>query len=385
MVRRREQTEKDEERRLAPWACLARHSRGRVHEEPSQPYRTAFQRDRDRVLHSTAFRRLQYKTQVFVYHEGDHFRSRLTHTLEVSQIARTVARSLGVNEDLSEGIVLAHDLGHTPFGHSGQQVLHRLLKEHGGFEHNRQSLRIVDFLEVRSNRYRGLNLTHETREGLLKHGSEFPRYAHPVPLPELRGWPSAEAQIANLADEIAYHTHDVDDGLRSGLLEWDALSDLPIWRPALERARAEGSDDPQVLRPRVIAELIDMLASDLIEASGARLTAHGIGSAAGIRDAPEPEVAISREMPDAKRELAAFLRENLYRHHRVVRMAAKAERILQDLWNVYTRDPRQLPPQALRGGEGEVPERAIADYLAGMTDRFAMDEHGKLFDPHAHV
>jgi dGTPase len=356
-----------------------------VHEEPPHPYRTVFQRDRDRVLHSTAFRRLQYKTQVFVYHEGDHFRSRLTHTLEVAQIARTVARSLGVNEDLSEGIVLAHDLGHTPFGHSGQQVLHRLLKDHGGFEHNRQSLRIVDFLEVRSNRYRGLNLTHETRGGLLKHGSEFPRYAHPVPLPELRGWPSAEAQIANLADEIAYHTHDVDDGLRSGLLEWDALSDLSIWRPALERARAEDSDDQQVLRPRVIAELIDMLASDLIESSGARLIAHEIGSAAEIRDAPEPMVAFSREMADAKRELAAFLRENLYRHHRVVRMAAKAERILQDLWHVYTGDPRQLPPQVLRDGEGEVPERAIADYLAGMTDRFAMDEHGKLFDPHAHV
>ena len=385
MVRLRERIEKDEERQLAPWACLSRESLGRVHDEAPHPYRTAFQRDRDRILHSTAFRRLQYKTQVFVYHEGDHFRSRLTHTLEVAQIARTIARALGVNEDLTEAIVLAHDLGHTPFGHSGQQVLHRLLKNDDGFEHNRQSLRIVDFLEVRSNRYRGLNLTYETRAGLLKHGSEFPRYAHPVALPELRTQPSVEAQIANLADEIAYHNHDIDDGLRSGLLEWDALSDLGIWLRALERARAEGGGEPKALRPRVIVALIDMLASDLIQSSSERLDAHGISSAIGVRDATEPMVAFSPPMAEATRELASFLRKNLYRHHRVVRMAAKAERILQDLWSVYTRDPRQLPPQVLRDREGETHKRAIADYLAGMTDRFAMDEHRKLFDPHAPV
>lgn len=385
MVRLRERIEKDEERQLAPWACLSRDSLGRVHDEAPHPYRTAFQRDRDRILHSTAFRRLQYKTQVFVYHEGDHFRSRLTHTLEVAQIARTIARALGVNEDLTEAIVLAHDLGHTPFGHSGQQVLHRLLKDHDGFEHNRQSLRIVDFLEVRSTRYRGLNLTYETRAGLLKHGSEFPRYTHPVALPELRTQPSAEAQIANLADEIAYHNHDIDDGLRSGLLEWDALSDLGIWLRALERAQAEGGDEPEALRPRVIVALIDMLASDLIQSSSEQLEAHGITSAVGVRDATAPMVAFSSPMAEATRELASFLRKNLYRHHRVVRMAAKAERILQDLWSVYTRDPRQLPPQVLRDREGETHERAIADYLAGMTDRFAMDEHRKLFDPHAPV
>ncbi len=385
MIRQREQIEKDEERRLAPWACLSRDSRGRVHDEPPHAYRTAFQRDRDRVLHSTAFRRLQYKTQVFVYHEGDHFRSRLTHTLEVSQIARTIARALGVNEDLTEAIVLAHDLGHPPFGHSGQQALHRLVSEHGGFEHNRQSLRIIDFLEVRSNRYRGLNLTYETRAGLLKHGSRFPRYDHPLPLPELRTWPSVEAQIANLADEIAYHNHDIDDGLRSGLLAWDALTEVTLWRRALERERADGNDASEALRPRVIVALIDMLASDLIETSAARLTSHAIGSSIEVQEAPEPMVAFSSEIGAATRELASFLHENLYRHHLVVRMAAKAERILQDLWTVYTTDPRQLPPQVLRERQAGVPERAVADYLAGMTDRFAMDEHRKLFDPHAHV
>ena len=385
MVRQREQIEKDEERRLAPWACLSRDSLGRLHDEPPHSYRTAFQRDRDRVLHSTAFRRLQYKTQVFVYHEGDHYRSRLTHTLEVAQIARTIARALGVNEDLTEAIVLAHDLGHTPFGHSGQQALQRLLSEQGGFEHNRQSLRIVDFLERRSNRYRGLNLTYETRAGLLKHGSQFPRYAHPLPLPDLRTWPSVEAQIANLADEIAYHNHDIDDGLRSSLLEWDALSDLLLWRRALDHVRKLGDDEPPGVRPRVIVTLIDMLASDLIETSAARLRSHAIGSTLEVQEAPEPMVTFSPETREATDELAQFLHENLYRHHLVVRMAAKAERILQDLWTAYTQDPRQLPPQVLREGQAEGHERAIADYLAGMTDRFAMDEHRKLFDPHAHV
>ena len=386
MVRQREQIEKDEERRLAPWACLSRDSLGRVYDEPPHSYRTAFQRDRDRVLHSTAFRRLQYKTQVFVYHEGDHFRSRLTHTLEVAQIARTIARALGVNEDLTEAIVLAHDLGHTPFGHSGQQALHRLLSEQGGFEHNRQSLRIIDFLELRSNRYRGLNLTYETRAGLLKHGSQFPHYAHPLPLPELRTWPSVEAQIANLADEIAYHNHDIDDGLRSGLLDWEALSAVALWRRAFEHVRRRGDAESRGLRPRVIVALIDMLASDLIETSDARLSSHTIGSTLEVQEAAEPMVAFSPEVREATDELARFLHEKLYRNHRVVRMAAKAERILQDLWTAYTQDPRQLPPQVLRDRQdAEVPERAIADYLAGMTDRFAMDEHRKLFDPHAHV
>ena len=369
-MRPRELLEKWEERGLAPWGSRASQSLGRMQVEPEHAYRTAFQRDRDRVIHSGAFRRLQYKTQVFVYHEGDHFRNRLTHTIEVSQIARTVARALGANEDLTEAIVLAHDLGHTPFGHSGQRALHSLLREHGGFEHNRQSLRIVDLLERRSPSYRGLNLSHETRAGVLKHGSEFPRYAHPL-----------EAQISDVPDAIAYDNHDVDDGLRSGLLELEALLEVPIWREVWERAGGE----PRVRRARAIALLIDALATDLIEASARRLEEGGFASAAEVQAAEAPVVGFSEQTKLQMRALGSFLRENLYQHPQVLRMAAKGERILGDLWNAYTEDPRLLPASALQPAADEPPERAIADYLAGMTDRFAMDEHRKLFDPHAHV
>ncbi|MGH7292896.1 MAG: dGTP triphosphohydrolase, partial [Myxococcota bacterium] len=247
-LRTRVEIEEHEAANLAPYAVRARDSRGRVAPEPEHRYRTVFQRDRDRVLHARAFRRLQYKTQVFPYHEGDHFRNRLTHTLEVAQIARTVARALGANEDLVEATVLAHDIGHPPFGHAGERVLHGLMKAHGGFEHNRQSLRIVDWLEDRSERYPGLNLTAETRAGILKHGSDFPRYAHPVPLPDLGKGPTIEAQIANLSDEIAYHTHDLDDGLRADLLDWDALAELALWRRATAVLRAEGTADARTLR-----------------------------------------------------------------------------------------------------------------------------------------
>jgi dGTPase len=378
-VRWRDEIEKVEEQRLAPWASRARASRGRIYREPEHPYRTAFQRDRDRILHSTAFRRLQYKTQVFIYHEGDHFRNRLTHTLEGAQIARTVARALGCNEDLTEAIVLAHDMGHTPFGHSGERVLHRLLEPQGGFEHNRQSLRLVDWLEHRSGRYRGLNLTEETRAGILKHGAEYPRYSHPVAVPELGDSPGPEAQIANLADDIAYHNHDIDDGLRSGLLAPDDLRELSLWCRAQERA---GSDAEP---PRVISSLIDLLATDLCEESSERLEKSGVTSCEGVRASGARLISFSVEMAAAKAELAEFLMERLYRHQQVVRMGAKAERILGDLWTAYQGDPRLLPPHALEQPEGEPRERAIADYLAGMTDRFAMDEHRKLFDPHAHV
>ncbi len=381
-MRPRELLEKWEERGLAPWGSRASQSLGRMQAEPEHAYRTAFQRDRDRVIHSGAFRRLQYKTQVFVYHEGDHFRNRLTHTMEVSQIARTVARALGANEDLTEAIVLAHDLGHTPFGHSGQRALHSLLRDHGGFEHNRQSLRIVDLLERRSPSYRGLNLSHETRAGVLKHGSEFPRYSHPVALPELGRCPSLEAQISDVSDEIAYDNHDVDDGLRSGLLELEVLLEVPIWLEAWERA-PEGH--PRVRRARAIALLIDALATDLIETSARRLEEGGFASAAEVQAAEAEVVGFSEQTKLQMCELASFLRENLYQHPQVLRMAAKGERILRDLWSAYTEDPRLLPGSALQPAGDEPPERAIADYLAGMTDRFAMDEHRKLFDPHAHV
>ena len=381
-MRPRELLEKGEDSALAPWGARASRSRGRLYAEPEHPYRTAFQRDRDRVIHAGAFRRLQYKTQVFVYHEGDHFRNRLTHTVEVSQIARTVARALGANEDLTESIALAHDLGHTPFGHSGQRALHRLMREHGGFEHNRQSLRIVDVLERRSPHYRGLNLTHETRGGVLKHGGDFPRYAHPVPLPELGRAPALEAQIADVADEIAYDNHDVDDGLRSGFLDLEALLDVPIWREAWERA---GEGDARVRRARAIASLIDALATDLIESTARRLEEAGFASPAEVEAADTPVVCFSEPTGVRIRELARFLSENLYQHPQVLRMAAKGERILRELWDAYTQDARLLPGGALHPAGDEPRERAVADYLAGMTDRFAMDEHRKLFDPHAHV
>ncbi len=383
-MRLRAELEKAEDRALAPWGTRAAASRGRLHPEPEHPYRTAFQRDRDRVVHATAFRRLQYKTQVFVYHEGDHFRNRLTHTLEGAQIARTAARALGANEDLVEAIVLAHDLGHTPFGHSGERALHGLLSAHGGFEHNRQSLRILDLLETRAAGRRGLNLVEETRAGVLKHGAEFPRYPHPVPLPALGPQPGLEAQVADVADEIAYHNHDIDDGLRSGLLERDALAEVPLWREAWERA-SEAAGDERGRRRRAIVALIDRLTTDLVESSWQRLHDARIASPEEVRTHAERCVAFSPELAAGTRELARFLREHLYQNPQVLRMAAKAERILRELWEAYTGDPRLLPADVVASASTEPRERVIADYLAGMTDRFAMDEHRKLFDPHAHV
>ena len=384
-MRTRAELEKHEAESLAPYALRARDSRGRIEPEPPHAYRTAFQRDRDRVLHARAFRRLQYKTQVFPYSEGDHFRNRLTHTLEVAQIARTVARALGANEDLVEAIVLSHDLGHPPFGHAGEHVLNQLLRPQGGFEHNRQSLRIVDWLEDRSERYPGLNLSHETRAGILKHGSDFPRYSHPVPLPDLGAGPSIEGQIANACDEIAYHTHDLDDGLRADILEWGSLGELPLFRRALAAANTHAGGNARSARPRLTVALIDLLATDLIEASARRLEQHHPVSPDAAAALPEPAVDFSPEIAAEKRELARFLLDRFYRHHRVLRMAAKAERILGDLWRAYAADPRQLPPHVLERAQGEPEERAIADYVAGMTDRFAMDEHDRLFDPHTHV
>jgi dGTPase len=383
-VRTREALEKAEDANLAPWAQRAARSRGRLHPDPPHAYRTGFQRDRDRVTHSRAFRRLQYKTQVLPYHEGDHFRNRLTHTLEGAQVARSVARALGANEDLTEAIALAHDLGHPPFGHAGEKVLHELMAEHGGFEHNRQSLRTVDHLEVRTRAYRGLNLTHETRAAILKHGTSHPRYGHPVPLPQLGRSPSAEAQIANQCDAIAYHTHDIDDGLRAGLLVWEELFELGLLRRVADATPLIRPRGDAEQRPRLGIALIDVMATDLASASWERLAASGVASAEDVL-ASEPLIAFSAGLEAQRREVAAFLQERFYRHPLVVRMAAKAERILRDLWRAYLSDPRQLPPHALETAAGEPPARAIADYVAGMTDRFAMDEHRKLFDPHQHV
>ncbi len=380
-MRNREDIEKSEEERLAPWASRSRLSLGRLYPEPEHEYRTAYQRDRDRVLHATAFRRLQYKTQVFIYHEGDHFRNRLTHTLEVAQVARTVARVLGLNEDLTEAIVLAHDLGHPPFGHLGQTEMHTLLGEFGGFEHNRQSLRIVDLLERPSTQYVGLNLTMETRSGILKHGSAFPRYPHPVPFPEMGTSPSAEAQLANLADEIAYNSHDVDDGLRSGLIEHEALMEVPIWREVCTKVQRDWgttATDGNAFRRRAVGLLINELSSDLIRNADERLSSAGIASAQQVRESKDHVIAFSSDMQQAKAELAAFLRANLYLHPQVLQIATEAGRVLSDLWNLYRDQPELLSAAAREGLAGEPNERALADYLAGMTDRFAMDEHRRL-------
>ncbi len=377
----REQLEHREDRALAPWAMRARDSRGRLGSEPEHAYRTCFQRDRDRVLHSTAFRRLQYKTQVFIHHEGDHFRNRLTHTLEVAQIGRTIARVLGANEDLTEAIVLAHDLGHTPFGHAGERAMHPLLEAFGGFEHNRQSLRIVDWLELRTPEYRGLNLTHETRAGILKHGRAYPRHSHPVEMPSLGASPTAEAQIANWADSIAYGAHDIDDGLRSGLLEPEQLEELELWRRARERA---GLSRPlaAVGWRKVIVRLIDGLVGDLVEATARRLEKHAPTSADALCTLPEPVVGLSDEARELTRAQTHMLHECVYRHPQVLRMALKGERILRELWEAYSSQPRLLPRHVLAAASDEPPERAMADYLAGMTDRFAMDEHRRIYDPH---
>jgi len=382
-LRTREDYEKEELERLAPYAAKSAESLGRVVLEAPHPHRTAFQRDRDRVVHSRAFRRLEYKTQVFVYHEGDHYRTRLTHSLEGAQIARTIARALRLNEDLAEAIVLAHDLGHTPFGHAGERALHRLLKDAGGFDHNRQSLRVVDLLEERYPGFRGLNLTQEAREGILKHGAPW---EHPVPLPPKTPERSLEAQLADLADEIAYTNHDLDDGLRSGLLTLEMLETCELWahtRRSVEQRATAASE--RVVRAQIIVELINRIVTDVVEESAARLGERGARSIDEIRAAATPLIRPSKAIAEATRDLKRFLFENLYHHPRVLRMNRKAERILGDLYRVYRDDPRQLPRHVTRRFAADGEARVIADYIAGMTDRFALAEHKKLLDPHEPV
>jgi len=380
-IRLREAYEQEELERLAPYAVKSVRSRGRVVPEDEHPYRTAFQRDRDRVIHARAFRRLEYKTQVFVYHEGDHYRNRLTHTLEAAQIARTLARALRLNEDLAEAIVLAHDLGHTPFGHAGERVLDDLLQDAGGFDHNRQSLRVVDLLEERHPGYRGLNLTSETREGILKHGAAWP---HPVSLPPQTSSHALEAQLGDLADEIAYTNHDLDDGLRAGLLKPGGLDRLDLWREA--RAAVAGRVDgaPEgVVRAQTIVALLDGLATNLLQATAARLEAARVASVDEVRALAEPLVGFSEASRAGFYELKHYLFDHFYMHPRVLRRSGRAERILGDLFRAYRSDPRQLPEHVCARFEIDGESRAIADYIAGMTDRFALAEHARRRRSHA--
>ena len=350
-----------------------------MYPEDEPEYRTAFQRDRDRILHTTAFRRLEYKTQVFINYEGDYYRTRLTHTLEVSQIARTIARALGANEDLVESICLAHDLGHPPFGHSGEVVLARLMSDQGGFDHNKQSLRIVTLLERRYPDFPGLNLTWEVREGIVKHESEYDVADASEYNPELRG--HLEAQIANAADELAYTAHDLDDGLRSGMITAPMLEGITLWEILCESVGWRGAQLSDLDRHRIIRRLIGLEVSDLVHTTNQRLIASGVKSVQELQRLPYNVIGFSEDMHRRNRQLKDFLYARLYRHHRVVRMAVKAERILVDLFNAYAREPEILPVHIQELIEEHGRERTICDYIAGMTDRFAVDEHAKLFDP----
>ncbi|AHI63821.1 deoxyguanosinetriphosphate triphosphohydrolase [Burkholderia thailandensis] len=368
------------EAHLAPYAAHASQSRGRRHPEPPPAARTEFQRDRDRIVHSTAFRRLEYKTQVFVNHEGDLFRTRLTHSLEVAQIARSVARNLRLNEDLVEAISLAHDLGHTPFGHAGQDALNACMRDYGGFEHNLQSLAVVDELEEHYGAFNGLNLCFETREGILKHCSrENARKLGELGERFLQGrQPSLEAQLANIADEIAYNNHDVDDGLRSGLITIEQLAEVELWQRHYEAALAEYPHlEGRRLVHETVRRIINTLIVDLIDATTRNLARHAPTSLDAVRAAP-PLVAHGEQIAAQAAALKRFLYKNLYRHYRVMRMASKAQRVVAGLFNAFTSDPRLLPPDYQAADAAHQP-RLVAHYIAGMTDRFALKEYQRLF------
>lgn len=377
----REEFERQEAIRLAPYAVRSGESKGRKHAEPEDPFRPAFQRDRDRVIHTAAFRRLEYKTQVFVNHEGDHYRTRLTHTIEVSQIARSISRALRLNEDLTEAIVLAHDLGHTPFGHAGERMMDELMDGEGGFEHNLQSLRVVDVLEKRYPAFDGLNLTFEVREGICKHSSP---YDAPPPVPEFGdpGYPSLEAQVADMADEIAYSNHDVDDGIRSRMLTLPSLESVALWREAAAHVRRNHSAvDEDTLRSMSISFIISTLTQNLIRTTFRKLTESGIRAPDEARKCRDRSVSLDRETAEKNAELKKYLLKEMYGHYRVIRMEQKARRILADLFRSYTTRPDQLPPHIQRRTRKESVKRVVCDYLAGMTDRYAMEEYRKLFDP----
>ena len=372
-----------EREHLAPWGMRSAESRGRHYPEEEHPLRTRYQRDRDRVIHCSSFRRLEYKTQVFVTHEGDNYRTRLTHTLEAAQIGRSVACALGLNEELTECLILSHDLGHTPFGHSGERVLNELMQDHGGFEHNRQTLRILEELEQRYPDFPGLNLTWEVREGVAKHQPE--RDAD-VPAAYAPGEPpTIEAQIVDLVDEIAYNNHDVDDGLSSRMFTVEQIRSVSLFREAHERALARGLSDPRLSQHLVVREIINRCTQDLLQATLACILAARIESVADVRQAGKRLAGYSEEMRQRVRELKGFLYVNMYRHYRVVRMGDKAARILRDLFTAYTDEPAQLPPHYQERLAQDGATRVVCDYIAGMTDRFALDEHRKLFDPAVRV
>jgi dGTPase len=381
----------------APYACWPDASRGRLVAEPESPTRSCFQRDRDRIIHSGAFRRLKYKTQVFVYHEGDYYRTRLTHSIEVAQIARSISRALGLNEDLAEALALAHDLGHPPFGHAGEEALQEAMRPFGDFDHNEQTFRVLTLLEQRYAAFDGLNLTWETLEGTVKHngplagdaadGGPPPEaiasYSRNFDL-ELDSHPGAEAQVAALADDIAYNNHDIDDGLRAGLFTVPDLAGLPLVGPAFDEVMTAypGIEQGRLVH-EAIRRVIDAMVNDLLAETRRRLAETAPKDAAALRRLGAPVVAFSAEMRAHDRALKAFLFERMYRHYRVNRMTAKVRRVVRDLFEQYLAEPRCLPDEWRRQAEGAATPataRLVADYIAGMTDRYALEEHQRLFD-----
>lgn len=383
MLVTRSDLERREEQFLAPYGMRSSASRGRIYPEAEHPYRTAYQRDRDRIVHTTAFRRLEYKTQVFVYSEGDHYRNRLTHSIEVAQIGRTLARALGGNEDLTEAICLAHDLGHPPFGHVGEATLNDLMQNFGGYDHQKQTYRILTELEHRYPEHPGLNVTYEVREGVVKHDTDYDVVDARDYWPEERG--TLECQLSNLADEIAYNTSDLDDGLRSAILEPAAVLELAIAGKVMESLAQPLAVDLRtpIVRYQFIRRLVGMEVSDVIKATQQKLDEAGVTSLVELRQLPYNVADYSAEFQALNGELKQYLFKNFYRHYRVVRMASKAERTLRDLFHAYVQEPLQLPPEIQQRAQTHPDGRArvVCDYLAGMTDRYAIQEHKRLFDP----
>ena len=381
MIRKRPQLEEIESMSLAPYGLRSAESRGRAYPEPESATRPAFTRDRDRIIHTTPFRRLMYKTQVFVFFEGDHYRTRLTHTLEVAQLGRSLARGLGGNVDLTEAICLAHDLGHPPFGHAGEHILNILMADHGGFNHNTQSYRIVTELEHRYPDFPGLNLTYETREGMLKHETDYDQSEAAEYEPDKRA--SLEAQIANFADEIAYNAHDLDDGLRAGLFTLTDLDELVIWRELSDVAGWKpGEHFSSMHRHEIIRELIGRSVGDVMGRTAEALDTYEIDSPEKLQRHPENVVGYTPEFGRKVRALKKFLFDRMYRHYRVMRMQTKAERFVAELFDAYVKEPHMLPGETQARLETASVERVVADYIAGMTDRYALDDWQRLYDPY---
>jgi len=406
----RKQLEDLEEKLLAPFATKSKYSKGRKYPEEQHPLRTVYQRDRDRIIHSTAFRRLEYKTQVFVNHEGDYYRTRLTHTLEVSQIARSIAKSLNLNENLVEAIALAHDLGHTPFGHSGEEALNELMHKHGGFNHNLQGLRVVDLLEERYPDFKGLNLSWEVREGIAKHSTTYDKGSYKWVNEIIKRYsdteenylkkiaefniedlspefaPSLEMQVVDIADEIAYDNHDLDDGLASGLIKGKDLLDIPMWEKGYQTIEKKYRNiNPKIKRYQTIRYLINLQVTDLVKNTKKLIVSKKLGTVEDVRNCKNKIVQFSPKLIQLRIPLRKFLMDNLYKHYRVIRMSDKAQRFIKSLFNVYLEKTAQLPPSDRKRLTNESTEKVICDYIAGMTDRFALDEYKKLFEPYERV